>query len=238
MRYGQDSTCHPLLEGQAKSWDEGIDPHTNRHVAQREGIPFNKDSPYRKWSSFFNLIQTSFGQSLSRDLYVVEWEKIKYQDGKIDEFLAKLGDLMWKVGYSGEAIKDKIKSGLTSSLQCSWAAVQNKPENVADYMGALRELPYKIKDDNRFEKCHSSNRSCNPGESSGGKKKKERKEKKNKEGKEHAARSSSQKDNKSGKKNSTSFKDQEKELKGIPEALREERQKTSVCLKCGKAGHS
>jgi hypothetical protein len=50
----------------------------------------------------------------------VEWEKIKHQDGKMDEFLDKLGDIMWKVGYSGEAIKDMIKSRLTSSLQRSW----------------------------------------------------------------------------------------------------------------------
>jgi hypothetical protein len=145
---------------------------------------------------------------------------------------------MWKVGYSGEAIKDKIKSGLTSSLRRSWAALQNKPENVSAYMGALREFAHQIEDDDRYEKRHLSQRSSNPGESFGGKKKKERKEKKNKEGKEHAARSSSQKDNKSGKRNSTGFRDKEKELKGIPEALREERRKTSVCLKCGKAGHS
>jgi hypothetical protein len=60
----------------------------------------------------------------------VEWEKIKHQDGKIDEFLDKLGELMWKVGYSGEAIEDKRKSGLTSGLRRSCVAVQNKPENV------------------------------------------------------------------------------------------------------------
>jgi hypothetical protein len=105
-------------------------------------------------------------------------------------------------------------------------------------MGALREFAHQIEDDDRFEKRHSSNRSSNPCKSSGGKSKKEKKEEKNKEGKEHAARSSSQKENKSGKKNSTGFKDKEKELKGIPEALREEHQKTSVCLKCGKAGHT
>src|SRR4030088_3282451 len=105
---------------------------------------------------------------------------------------------MWKVGYSGEAIKDKIKSGLTSSLRRSWAAVQNKPDNVSTYMGALQEIAHQIEDDDRYKKHHSSNRSSNPGESSGGKKKKDKKEKKHKEGKEHAARSSSQKDNKAG----------------------------------------
>jgi hypothetical protein len=63
------------------------------------------------------------------------------------------------------------------------------------------------------------------------------KEKSNKEGKKNAALRSSEKDNKSGKKNSTGFKEKKKELKGIPEALRKERRKTSVCLKCGKAGH-
>src|SRR5712671_3624068 len=125
---------------------------------------------------------------------------IKHQDGKIDEFLDKLGDLMWKVGYSGEAIKDKIKSGLTSGLRRSWAAVQNKPDNVSAYMGALREFSHQIEDDDQYQNCHLSNRTSTPGEASGGKKWKDKKERKNKERKEHAARSSSQKDNKSGKK--------------------------------------
>ena len=101
----------PLLEGPAKSWYEGIHPHINRHAALQEGIPFNKDSPYRKWSSFFDLIQTSFGQSLSRDLYVVELERIKHQDGKIDEFLDKLGDLMWKVGSRAKPSRTRSSPG-------------------------------------------------------------------------------------------------------------------------------
>src|SRR6266849_6102109 len=135
-------------------------------------------------------------------------------------------------------MKDKIKSGLTSSLRRSWATVQNKPDYVSSYLGALREYAHQIEDDDHYEKRHSSNCTSNPGESSGGKRKKDEKEKKNKEGKEHTARSSSQKDNKSGKKNSSSFKDKDKELKGIPESLREERRKSSVCLICGKSRHS
>src|SRR6266849_6781613 len=142
---------------------------------------------------------------------------------------------MWKVGYFGEAIEDKITSGLTSSLRHSWAAVQNKPDNVSAYMGALREFAHQIEDDDQFEKHHSSNRTSNPGESSGGKRKKDKKEK-NKEGKGHAVRSLSQKDNKSGKKNSSGFKDKNKALKGIPESLWKERRKASVFLICGKSG--
>jgi hypothetical protein len=106
---------------------------------------------------------------------------------------------MWKVGYSGEAIKDTIKSGLTSNLRRNWAAVQNKPDNVSANMGALREFAYQIEDDDRYEKRHSSNCTSNPGESSGGKRKKDKKEKKNKEGKGHSARSSTQNANKFGK---------------------------------------
>jgi hypothetical protein len=45
----------PLLEGPAKIRYEGI--HLiNRPASQREGIPFNKDSLYCKWSTFFDLI--------------------------------------------------------------------------------------------------------------------------------------------------------------------------------------
>jgi hypothetical protein len=138
---------------------------------------------------------------------------------------------MWKVGYSGEAIKNKIKSGLTSSLRRSWAAVQNKSDNVFAYMGALREFAHQIGDDDHYEKRHSSNRTSNTGKSSGGKKKRDKKGKKNKEGKEQSARSSAQKDSNSAKKNFSGFKDKDKELKGIPEALQEERRKSSVSLK-------
>jgi hypothetical protein len=84
----------------------------------------------------------------------VEWEKIKNQDGKIAEFLDKLGDLIWKLSYSGKAIKDKINSGLTSSLRYSWAVVQNKPEKVVVHMDALREFANQIEYDDRFEKRH------------------------------------------------------------------------------------
>jgi hypothetical protein len=103
----------------------------------------------------------------------MQWEKIKHQDGRIDEFLDKLSDLMWKVGYLEEEIKDKIKCRLTSSLRRSWAAVENKPENVATYMATLREFTHQIEDDNGFKKRHLLNCSSNPGESSGGKRKKE-----------------------------------------------------------------
>jgi len=226
----------PLLEGPAKSWYEGIHPHINRYAAEREGIPFNKDSPYRKWPTFFDLLRSSFGQSLSRDLDVAEWEKARHQDGKIDEFLDKIGHLMWKVNYSGDMVKDKIKSGLTDSMRRSWAAVQNKPENVSAYMGALREFAHQLEDNDRYEKRHSSGRT-QASSSTGSGKKKSRKEGKKNEG-ESAARSSSKKGGKSGKKDSSGFKDKEKELKGISQNLRDERQKSSVCLKCGKGGLS
>src|SRR5437588_8863275 len=40
------------------------------------------------------------------------------------------------------------------------------------------------------------------------------------------------------KKVQSSFKDKETELKGIPEAVREEWRKASACLKCSKSRHT
>jgi hypothetical protein len=40
------------------------------------------------------------------------------------------------------------------------------------------------------------------------------------------------------KKESSEFKEKEVELRGISEAIREERRKASACLKCGKSGHT
>src|SRR5437588_11353178 len=66
------------------------------------------------------------------------------------------------------------------------------------------------------------------------KEKKGRKEKR--ERKERASQPQSQ--SSTTKKVQSSFKDKETELKGIPEAVREERRKASACLKCGKSGHT
>jgi hypothetical protein len=75
------------------------------------------------------------------------------------------------VDYSGEASKDKINSGLNSSLRRSWATVQNKLKNDAVNMGEVWEIPHHIEDEDRFGKRHLSHRTSNSAESSGAKKK-------------------------------------------------------------------
>ena len=77
----------PLLEGKAKSWYETIHVNINKDAAARAGITFKKDYPFRTWEVFFSLLQSSFGGSISRDLAVLEWNRLRHQEGKMDAFL-------------------------------------------------------------------------------------------------------------------------------------------------------
>ena len=57
----------PLLEGKAKKWYENIHVNINRDAAARQGVKFDKNNSLRRWSTFFALLQSSFGQSQTRD---------------------------------------------------------------------------------------------------------------------------------------------------------------------------
>jgi len=180
----------PLLEGAARRWYDGIHPHINREAAMRKKMPFNKDSPWRKWSTFLQGMQTSFGGSLTRDKAVAEWETLRHYSGKIDVYLDKISQLMWQTGYSGEVIKDKIKKGLDKELRREWAKAHPKPEDVAGYIEHLRELGHAIENDYLYEKMLSKGKPFEktPGlqENSGGKKKKKKVNEKPSSSKENA----------------------------------------------------
>jgi len=62
----------PLLEGEAKKWYESVHHFINKHAARRAGVPFDKNSAYRRWDTFFQLLRTTFGGSLTRDKSVLE----------------------------------------------------------------------------------------------------------------------------------------------------------------------
>ena len=103
----------PLLEGKAKKWYENIHLNINRHAAARQGVEFDKNNKLRKWNTFFAMLQSSFGQSLTRDKSVQEWNRLRHRDGNIDYFLDQIHNLIYGAGYMGELVKDKIKKGLT-----------------------------------------------------------------------------------------------------------------------------
>ena len=109
----------PLLEGKAKKWYENIHVNINRDAAARQGVKFDKNNSLRRWSTFFALLQSSFGQSLTRDKSVQEWNRLRHRDGNIDYFLDWIHHLIYATGYTREMVRDKIKEGLTDEMRRS-----------------------------------------------------------------------------------------------------------------------
>ena len=107
----------PLLEGKAKKWYENIHVNINRDAAARQGVKFDKNNSLQKWSTFFALLQSSFGQSLTQDKSVQEWNRLRHRDGNIDYFLDWIHHLIYATGYTGEMVRDKIKEGLTDEMR-------------------------------------------------------------------------------------------------------------------------
>ena len=227
----------PLLEGKAKKWYENIHVNINRHAAARQGVEFDKNNKLRKWNIFFALLQSSFGQSLTQDKSVQEWNCLCHHDGNINYFLDRIHDIIYATGYTGKMVKDKIKEGLTDEMRRNWAMVQGKPEQIYPYMDALRKFAHEIKRTAAYTK--SQNRSRGSGEASESapkwEKKKEKKEKKEKRDKPSQPQSQPGPSKGKGK---AEFKDRDTEVRGIPNSVIEERKKASVCLKCGKPNHT
>ena len=153
-----------LLEGKAKKWYENIHVNINRNAAARQGVKFDKNNSLRRWSTFFALLQSSFGQSLTWDKSVQEWNQLRHHDGNIDYFLDRIYHLIYATGYMGEMVRDKIKEGLTDEMWRSWVMVQGKLEKIYPYMDALREFAHEIERTAAYTKSQS--RSHGSGETS------------------------------------------------------------------------
>ena len=144
-----------LLEGKAKKWYENIHVNINRDVAARQGVKFDKNNSLRKWGTFFALLQSSFGQSLTRDKSVQEWNRLRHREGNIDYFLDRIHHLIYATGYTGKMVKDKIKEGLMDEMRRSWAMVQGKPEKIYLYMDALHEFAREIESTAAYTKSQN-----------------------------------------------------------------------------------
>ncbi|KAI5837091.1 hypothetical protein DFP73DRAFT_601393 [Morchella snyderi] len=113
-----------LLRDRASKWYETIHAHVNEEAAKRLGLPFDSNSPWRKWTHFLSSMTSSFGGSLTREKAVGEWRSLKHVAGKIDEFIDKSIELVMRTGYTDEAsIKDHILQCLHRDLYREWARV-------------------------------------------------------------------------------------------------------------------
>ncbi|KAH0611252.1 uncharacterized protein H6S33_011679 [Morchella sextelata] len=213
-----------LMEGEAairwyEAYHNSIDQTSANHLA---GMPVMLDQRWKRWDSFVDAFRAAFGETISRDDAVAHWNTLTHTArGGIDLVLSTIIQLMWKTGYEGQLVDDKIKNSLLPDLGMSWALFNPKPKSLMERIAALRELehtheryqglaaekaPPLTKKDPPAEKDWQPKRKREPASSSGPEK-------------------------------APGPKDKAVELKCIPGDILEERRKAEVCLKCGKSRH-
>ena len=132
------------------SWYESYHLKIDANAAQRApGSPIEYLNPkFREWSTFVEVLRSSFSNRVSREQAIMEWHLLKHTNS-INDYLDKLIRLMWWTGYKGQTIEDKLKRGLNHKLGKDWARVINKLETVDEHITLLREIGHRIEDYNR-----------------------------------------------------------------------------------------
>ncbi|KAH0614936.1 uncharacterized protein H6S33_000572, partial [Morchella sextelata] len=207
-----------LMEGEAAiRWYEAYHNSIDQASANRlAGMPVQLDQRWKRWDSFVDAFRAAFGEAISRDDAVAQWNTLTHTArGGIDLFLNTIIQLMWKTGYEGQLVDDKIHNSLLPDLGMSWALFNPKPKSLMERIAALRELGHTHE---RYqgmaaEKAHPRTKKDPPAQ-------KDQQPKRKRE----AASSS-------GPQKTPGPKDKAVELKGIPGDILEERRKAEVCLK-------
>ncbi|KAH0604559.1 uncharacterized protein H6S33_006936, partial [Morchella sextelata] len=207
-----------LMEGEAAiRWYEAYHNSIDQASANRlAGMPVQLDQRWKRWDSFVDAFRAAFGEAISRDDAVAQWNTLTHTArGGIDLFLNTIIQLMWKTGYEGQLVDDKIHNSLLPDLGMSWALFNPKPKSLMERIAALRELGHTHE---RYqgmaaEKAHPRTKKDPPAQ----------KDQQPKRKREVA--------NSSGPQKTPGPKDKAVELKGIPGDILEERRKAEVCLK-------
>ncbi|KAH0603038.1 uncharacterized protein H6S33_008042, partial [Morchella sextelata] len=207
-----------LMEGEAAiRWYEAYHNSIDQVSANRlAGMPVTLDLRWKRWDSFVDAFRAAFGEAISRDDAVAQWNTLTHTaPGGIDLFLNTIIQLMWKTGYEGQLVDDKIHNSLLPDLGMSWALFNPKPKSLMERIAALRELGHTHE---RYqgiaaEKAHPRTKKDPPAQ----------KDQQPKRKREAASSSNPQK--------TPGPKDKAVELKGIPGDILEERRKAEVCLK-------
>jgi hypothetical protein len=134
-----------LLEGQVVvNWYEAYHNLIDQGAANRAaGRQVQLDPHWSSWDTFTLSFRSSFGDRVTRDEAVAKWDKLTQTAG-IDAFLDKIVQLMWKTGYSGEVVDDKISQGLNAELALDWAKVAVKPESLHERIQLIRHMGHVL----------------------------------------------------------------------------------------------
>ncbi|KAH0603704.1 uncharacterized protein H6S33_007363, partial [Morchella sextelata] len=207
-----------LMEGEAairwyEAYHNSIDQTSTNRLA---GMPVMLDQRWKRWDSFVDAFRAAFGEAISRDDAVAHWNTLTHTArGGIDLFLNTIIQLMWKTGYKGQLVDDKINNSLLPDLGMSWALFNPKPKSLMERIAALRELGHTHE---RYQGLAA--------EKAPPRTKKDSTAEKDRQPKRKREATSS-----SGPPKATGPKDRAVELKGIPGDILEERRKAEVCLK-------
>ncbi|KAH0609341.1 uncharacterized protein H6S33_012827 [Morchella sextelata] len=213
-----------LMEGEtAIRWYEAYHNSIDQTSANRlAGMPVKLEQRWKRWDSFVDAFRAAFGEAISRDNAVAQWNTLTHTArGGIDLFLNTIIQLMWKTGYEGQLVDDKINNSLLPDLGMSWALFNPKPKSLMERIAALRELGHTHE---RYQGLAA--------EKAPPRTKKDPPAQKDQQPKRKREAASS-----SGPQKAPGSKDRAVELKGIPGDILEERRKAEVCLKCGKSRH-
>jgi hypothetical protein len=134
-----------LLEGTAAvNWYEAYHNLIDQGAADRAaGQQVQLDPHWATWDTFSHSFRSSFGDRVTREEAVVKWDKLSQTAG-IDTFLDQIVQLMWKTGYSGEVVDDKISQGLSTELALDWAKVAVKPALLNERIQLLRHMGHVL----------------------------------------------------------------------------------------------
>jgi hypothetical protein len=134
-----------LLEGSTVvNWYEAYHNLIDQGAANRAaGHQVELDPHWTSWDRFTHSFRSSFGDRVTREEAVAKWDKLTQTAG-IDAFLDKIVQLMWKTGYSGEVVDDKISQGLNSELALDWAKVPVKPESLHERIQMIRHMGHVL----------------------------------------------------------------------------------------------
>ncbi len=134
-----------LLEGSTVvNWYEAYHNLIDQGAANRAaGRQVQLDPHWLSWARLTFSFRQSFGDRVTREEAVAKWDRLTQTAG-IDAFLDKIVQLMWKTGYSGEVVDDKISQGLGADLALDWAKVAVKPDSLHERIQLIRHMGHVL----------------------------------------------------------------------------------------------
>ena len=192
-------------------------------------VPGQMDPVWRTWERFEATLRQSFSSRVGRHQAIQQWQALNHTGG-IDDFLDEINRLMWRTGYTGDVVKDKVARSLKPELGRQWYRVFPKPDSITAQIAMLREMGHRKEE---YEKIQDSGKPQQNSEKPQGSLKDRKVSKQPRQPEENKAGAKG----KRKRDESKEWKDKDVELAGIPDEIRKERRKAGNCQKCGKGTH-